>query len=235
MKPLAFAAAGLCVLLTGCGVTFNADPGPVMSESKEVDAGKVEAVRAEIKMSAGELKLEGGAPKLLVANFKYSENLGRPDVRYDATGFRGNLTVESPKKSASGNVKNIWDLKRGPTVPIDLVITLGAGESKMDLSSMPLKSVSVQMGAGQIELNLAGKYTRDVEVNINGGVGQANIKLPKDVGVIANAKGGIGVVNVTGLEKRDGTYYNAAYAAGKPAIKLDVKGGVGEINMRVVD
>ncbi|MBI4904757.1 MAG: hypothetical protein HY820_14040 [Acidobacteria bacterium] len=227
------AAIGVCAFLSGCG--FTSDPGPTLTESKDVEAGNVEAIRAEIKMGAGELRLEGGSAKLLEASFRYSENLGRPEVRYESTGFRGQLSIESPKKGASGNVVNEWTLKMGPKVPVDLVLHLGAGDSRLDLSTFPLKTVDVSIGAGRIELNLDGKYTRDVEVSVKGGVGQAIIKLPKGVGVKANAKGGIGSVKTNGLTQRGDTYYNEAYAEGKPSIHLDVKGGVGEIDLRVVE
>lgn len=227
------AAVGSFAVLGGCA--FNIDPGPTLTETKEVDAGKVEAIRTEIKMGAGELRIEGGAAKLLEANFRYSENLGRPEVRYDNTGFRGQLSIESPKRTTSGNVTNEWNLRMGPKAPIDIILHLGAGDSRMDLSTFPLRSVEVHMGAGRIELNLAGKYTRDVEVNVKGGVGQAIIKLPKEFGVKANAKGGIGSVRTTGLTHKGDDYFNDAYAEGKPAIRLDVKGGVGDIELRVVE
>ena len=53
--------------------------------------------------------------------------------------------------------------------------------------------------------------------------------------VVAEAQGGIGSINVHGLTKKDGKYYNDAYAEGKPTLRLNVKGGVGEIEMRVVE
>ena len=89
------------------------------------------------------------------------------------------------------------------------------------------------MGAGEMVLNVAGKYTRDVTVQVNGGVGEAKIRLPADMGAVVNATAGIGSVSAKGLTKRDGKYYNEAYVEGKPAIRLDVQGGIGDVVLSV--
>jgi hypothetical protein len=93
--------------------------------------------------------------------------------------------------------------------------------------------MEVNMGAGEMELNVAGKYTRDVTVQVNGGVGEARIRLPSAMGAVVNATAGIGSVSAKGLTKRDGKYYNDAYVEGKPAVRLDVQGGIGEIVLSV--
>src|ERR1700722_19775601 len=90
--------AGVCHLLVtiaGC----NVDTGPIETSSQQIDAGAAESVRADIRMSAGELRLEGGAPKLMNATYRYSQQIGAPGVRYDVTGAHGQLFVESPKTS----------------------------------------------------------------------------------------------------------------------------------------
>ena len=185
-------------------------------------------------MGAGKLDVEGGSATLMSASFRYSERIGRPVVRYDVTDTQGKLTVESPKNSSStGNSVNEWDLKMGSETPFEMNVSLGAGESNLDMSHVSLRSMDVNMGAGEMKLNLDGKYSKDVRVEVNGGVGEARILLPKDVGVVAEAVGGIGGVSTKGLTKRDGKYYNDAYSAGKPALHLQVQGGVGSISMNV--
>jgi hypothetical protein len=228
----AYKVAGIALLLAvaGCQV----DSGPVQTSSEQIDAGKAESVTAEINMSAGELHIESGSATLMSGSFRYSERVGRPAVRYDVTGAHGRLTVESPKNgSSSGKTVNTWDLKMGSEVPLDMNISLGAGESNLDMSQLPVRSMEVNMGAGEMVLNMAGKYKRDVTVQVSGGVGEARIQLPKDVGVEVNATGGIGSVSTQGLTRRDGKYYNAAYEEGKPAVRMDVQGGIGNITLNV--
>ena len=102
MKTI-YGAAGLGFLLVIAGCSI--DTGPVETSSQQIDAGAAESVRAEIHMSAGELHMEGGAPKLMNGMFRYSENVRAPTVRYDVTGAHGELVVESPKNSHSGGGK----------------------------------------------------------------------------------------------------------------------------------
>ena len=179
--------------------------------------------------------MEGGGTKgLMAGSFRYSERVGRPIVRYDLANSRGQLTVESPKQSSSlGKTVNEWNLRMGNEVPLDVTVNVGGGTADLDMSRLPLRELSVNVGAGELRLNLAGKYTTDVTVHVNGGAGETQIRLPRDVGAVVDATVGIGGINTNGLSKRDGRYYNDAYAEGKPIIRMDVRGGVGDITLNV--
>ncbi|MFN7939575.1 MAG: toast rack family protein [Bryobacteraceae bacterium] len=234
MKNLLFALPAM-LALTGC-VEINTDPGPVRTSEQSLEAGKADNLRAELRMGAGKLHVEGGGKSALDATFRYSENLGKPDVRYEQTGFRGRIVVESQhKKVLHSNVDNEWKLRFGDKLPIDFDIKLGAGETSVDLSALPVRNVEINMGVGELDLNLNGAYKRDVDVKVHGGVGEARIQLPKNIGVIVDAAGGIGEINAKGLEKRDGKYVNAAYDSARPVIRMNVRGGVGEIHLTVVE
>jgi hypothetical protein len=112
-------------------------------------------------------------------------------------------------------------------------VDLGGGQADLDMSRLPLQSVKVAMGAGELRLNVAGTYNKDVTVQVNGGAGESRIRLPRDMGAVVDAHVGIGGINTSGLRKRDGKYYNDAYAEGKPAVRMDVRGGVGDITLSV--
>ncbi len=233
MKQIpAFGGAVALLLLAACGVV---DSGPVQTSTEDVDAGAASSVKAEISMGAGTLKVEGGAPGLMKAGFRYSERVGRPIVHYEVFGSKGQLTVESPKNSSSsGRSVNEWDLQMGAGIPLEMTLALGAGESNIDVSRMDLRALQVNVGAGEMSLNMAGSYSKDVTVGVNGGVGSARIRLPRDTGAEVEVQGGIGSVNAgAGLSKRDGKYYNDAWAEGKPAVHMQVHGGVGDVTLSV--
>lgn len=220
------------VLLAGCEV----DSGPILTGTATVEAGKADTVRAEIRMGAGDLQVEGGSSRLLDATFRYSQSAGRPVVHYDVMGGRGLLTVESPQDGSTRgkNAKNEWALRMGTELPLDLSVRLGAGDSRLDVSQLALRSADVNMGAGNLTFNMANRYTQEVNVQINGGVGEAHIRLPKETGAVVDAAGGIGSVQANGLTKRDdGKYYNAAWAADNPAVHMKVRGGVGDIVLNI--
>jgi len=223
------ATAGLLLLLAGC-----APGGEVRTESSSIDRGRAESVRAEIKMAAGELRVSGGAQKLLEAEFTYNARGWRPQIHYDETGFRGRLSVRQPPTAMvfqTGNVRNEWDLRLNNEVPLNLGVRLGAGESHLELAHLNLRSLDLEMGAGELVVDLRGNWEKDLDVRIRGGVGEVTIRLPRDVGVTAEARGGIGEIRVRGLEKRGGRYVNESYGDSKATMHLDIKGGIGQINL----
>ncbi len=229
-RPLACLGAAV-VFLTGCDVN-SVETGPTQHESKAIDLDKSEMVRTELKMAAGELRISGGATKLMEGDFSYNIPQWKPEVRYSATGFRGTLFVEQGSGSAGGNSHNEWNLRLNDSMPIDLLVKFGAGEAKLNLATLSLRSVEVEMGAGELEMDLRGQPKHDYDVRIRGGVGEATVRLPREAGIRADARGGIGSINVRGLTKKDDDHYeNDAYDHAKVRIHLDVKGGIGNINL----
>jgi hypothetical protein len=197
------------------------------------DAAKAEMVRAELSMGAGKLEVAGGATELLEGVFEYNVPGWKPEVRYTSTGFRGRLVVRQGQSPARfGHARNEWSLKLANGIPLDLVVRCGAGESRFDLGDLNLRGVEVHMGAGAVHMDLRGKQTHDFAVTIHGGVGEARIKAPTDVGVIAEARGGIGSIKVHGMRREGGAWVNEAYGKSRTTIRLDVRGGIGEIDIR---
>jgi hypothetical protein len=53
--------------------------------------------------------------------------------------------------------------------------------------------------------------------------------------VRATAHGGIGAIHVRGLKKDGDAYVNEAYGKSPVTVKVQVEGGVGEINLEVAE
>jgi hypothetical protein len=87
------------------------------------------------------------------------------------------------------------------------------------------------MGAGELKMDLRGNPRKSYDVRVHGGVGSATIYLPKSVGISATAQGGIGSIDVDGLEERNGRWVNASQLNSPVTIRVEVKGGVGEIKL----
>jgi hypothetical protein len=90
------------------------------------------------------------------------------------------------------------------------------------------------MGAGATTVDLTGSYERDIAATIEGGVGEATVRLPSAVGVKVNAEGGLGAINTQGLQREGDAYVNDAYGDSDVTLDVDVRGGVGRINLEVV-
>jgi hypothetical protein len=217
-------------LLSGCVSDFDAR-GPLQTDTRSVELDKSEFVTVELRMGAGELSVRGGSPKLMDGEFSFRRLATRPTIHYDASNSRGHLRVEEPSGVHTGNSRYRWDLRFNDDKPLDLEVDLGAGAGQLELGSLNLRGVDIHMGVGDLRLDLRGTPKNDYRVSMRGGVGHATVYLPQGVGVVADAQGGIGGITAGGLEKRGGEYVNQAYGRAKTTVRLEIRGGIGAIDL----
>jgi len=225
-----FAIALSCLWLGGCGFD-DAVTGPNRNEPISLDAGSAERANIELNMGAGQMNVSGGAAKLVDGHFEYNVDALKPIVTSSLNGTSATLTIKQPSGVHGGRKHYVWDLQLNDGLLTDLTVNCGAGQAKLNLGSLSLRSLAVEIGAGQIQLDLRGQPKHDYDVKIDGGVGQTEIRLPQGVGIWAEAHKGIGSVNITGLEKHGDHWENDLYNKAKVTVKLQVNGGIGEIRM----
>lgn len=201
--------------------------------SEVVERRGAESVDVRIKMRGGALRLAGGAAKLLEADFGYNVAEWKPEVSYDVSKGRGELQVEQPDVGVHwGQTRNVWDLRLSNEVPIELRLQMGAGQGDVRLGSLALSKLDIAMGAGELTLDLTGDWKNDLEAGIHGGVGSLTVRLPRDVCTRVRAKGGLGAINADGLKLQGETYTNDACGESKVTLRLNIVGGIGEINLQ---
>ncbi|MGA2532913.1 MAG: toast rack family protein [Candidatus Aminicenantales bacterium] len=211
------------------------EPENLQTDTQTVTAGAAERVNVELEMGAGELRLASATQDaLLDATFRYNRPRLKPEVDYHVSGATGLLRVGRRHTGFSfGHVRNEWDLRLGRSLPVDLRVNLGAGESKLDLRGLQISGVDIDMGVGEMTLDLQGPHAKSFDVKINGGVGSGRIYLPADVGVRARVQGGIGSVDVHGLSKHGRVYTNEAYGKSAVTVDIDINAGIGSLDLRV--
>jgi len=212
----------------------ESDRGEFASHTDEVlELQGARSVRAELKMGAGQLNIEGGSSHLLNSRFLFNRKWDSPRVNYHVNGDKGELEIVQDQNGSinfdAGN--NNWDLTFNNDVPIQLHIEMGAGAGELKLRDMNVTELELHMGAGQLELDLTGPRKSDLDVTLKGGVGQATIRLPREVAVRAHAAGGIGSVDAEGLKKDGNDYSNEMWGKTTHKITLDVQGGIGQIEL----
>jgi hypothetical protein len=219
--------------LTGCVVDVH--NGPTQHDFREFDRKGVERLRLDLRMGAGELNVTGGALELARADFTYNVDRWKPEVTYRTAGGASDLTIEQPGGSHAhiGETKYRWDVNTANDVPLDLIAHLGAGEARLDLGSLTLRRVDVEMGVGELHMDLRGTPKKDYDVHIHGGIGQATVLLPHGVGIYAAGSGGIGEIHTEGLRRQGDHWVNDSYDDAKVRIRVDVEGGIGQINLIV--
>jgi N-terminal domain of toast_rack, DUF2154/Domain of unknown function (DUF5668) len=198
-----------------------------------IDRQGTEPVQVRIQMPAGELELSGGASKLMEADFNYDEAEGKPGISYHVSGSTGQLDITQPgKKFHMGPTHNNWDLRFAKDIPLELKLEMGAGRSELKVGGLSLTRLEINMGAGQVTTDLTGDWKKDLDAEIHGGVGHALIRLPMDVGVRVHATGGIGSISADGLKREGDEYVNELYGKSPVSLRLDVSGGIGNIELR---
>lgn len=220
----------LVVMLLGTGACTGAPPGPLVSEHHAVERGAATAARVEIGMSAGDLEVRSGAARLLEGDFDYNTPVLKPVIAYSVDGASGTLKVS--QESASGGYENRWRLSLDETTPLDLSVTLGAGDSRLVLGRLNLQKLTVRLGAGDVTLDLRGMPAKSYAVNVQAGAGDMTIELPAHVGISARTTGIIGDSNVSGLEERDGRWVNTKAEGSPVTIDLSVQHAVGDLRLR---
>jgi hypothetical protein len=224
------------VLLGACGPQRVA-VGELRTEARSVDAEGAESVRANLRIALGELDVGGGADALMEADFAYNVAAWEPRVGYEVVGDSGELIVEQQglrEGIPSRDVRNEWDLRLNDDTPIHLAVQMGGGVSNLDLDSLTLTGLNLDMGAGAARVDLTGDWGRDLSAVVRGGAGEVTMLLPSQMGVRVNAGTRLGRVNAEGLRQQGEAFVNDAYGDSDATLEVNVSGGVGQINLKVV-
>src|SRR5512147_912715 len=195
------------LLLASCS-SDDVRVGELRTESKTVELGDAGSVDVNITIGAGDLKVTGGAKKLLEAEFTYNVAKLKPEVEFtDGTlvlqhpDVRGYRTLQDIR-----DFRNEWDLRLNNDVPMNLSLEMGAGTSDLQLAGLSLTGLDVKLGAGKSTVDLSGGWTRDLNVNVEAGAANIRLRLPKDVGVRVQVEAGPHTIETSGLTQ-DGNIY----------------------------
>ena len=193
-----------------------------------------------IVMGAGETSLQGGAPSdtLMVATvfskapewqpeFTESQNTSRKSVTMIDKGHKAKewVAIHSP---------NNWEILLNDRVPLDLMVNVGAGDSRLRLGSLNLTTLTVDNGAGDTEIDLAGYRGGRFNAKIMNGVGDITLRVPKNSNTRVILLHGVGDVTSNGFEQHDESYTTPGFTPSLAANEILVKQGVGSINIEAV-
>ena len=228
--PFLIITIGLALAISACDEHRESQ-----TETRTVEAGGAEAVDVDVRMGAGELRLQGGASALMEGRFETNYPRWIPEVDYRVRDRKGELTVRQRRSTGIhfGHTRNEWTINLTGGLTTGLKVRLGAGQSRLDLRGMAIESLEIKLGVGEVDLNLGGPWTKSLSARIDGGVGSGTIRLPRDIGVRVEVDGGIGSVDAHGFDKRGHTYTNEAYGRTPASIDLSIHAGIGSIDLRL--
>ena len=238
----ALLTGALGVVATGCTRVElgTGDEASSTSTSASVDLGDAGEAEVRIAMGAGELSVGAGARagKLMTADFDFSPSSWEPVVEHTLSGSLATLEIRQPRSSGFpiGRAENEWDVRLSDKVELELAVSIGAGESRLELSGLDLRRLQLDVGAGDVTVDLSGGWENDMRASIQGGAGSFRVLVPSTVGVrVTGSEAGLGTFEVDGLRRDGDEYVNDAYGTAPVTIELDVTRGVGEVRVEVVD
>ncbi len=246
-------------------VLTSSDPGKTncersLKETKSVHKGTATFVNVQISFLGGTMDISGGSKELMNAKFEYSETEWKPDVEYAVKNKIGNLKVCMPDAeddiSISDDDLNEWNIQLNNDIPMDLCIKLGGGEGDYDLSQLRMNSLEIRLGGGKLDINLkesslprfdfkaiageatvdlSGKWENNLDADFICGVGELTLKLPKNVGVQVKATGILGNIDAPGFSKEGSIYTNDMFRKTKVTLYIDIFGGIGNVNLELIE
>jgi hypothetical protein len=109
-------------------------------------------VELDIVMGAGKLEINGGSQQLLEGTVEYNVADWEPEVNRQDDRLEIRQGVErSVSLTALDRVINDWNLVLG-SVPMELRLTAGAYDGKIDLSGVPVTYLNISDGASNAEV-----------------------------------------------------------------------------------
>jgi hypothetical protein len=248
----------LMIVINACTIN-HFQVGSLETVTKNIELGKADTLRAEIRMGVGELRISGGTEDLMQAEFNFNVDELEPDFSFDNSGTEGELLIEHKNTDEFpigdyDDVRSEWNLQFNEAIPVDMGLTLGAAKSSLDfrgialtnlniemgagdaevwLGDNDLRGLDIEMGAGELTIDLTGKWDQDLSGEITAGVGNLVIYLPSEVGVELNVEMGISSLETSGLNKNGSKYTNDAYNKSDVTLRLDIEGGVGRVELEV--
>ncbi len=124
-----------------------------------------------------------------------------------------------------------WDLGLNPDVPLQLEISLGVGQSDVDLTGLTLSDLEVSMGVGQTTVILPdeGRFRAKIE----GAIGQTVVVIPAGLAARIHVDTGLaGRQLPDGYQRRDDVYTSPGYESADNRVDLEVSQAIGNITIR---
>lgn len=203
---------------------------------KSADVADETALTTTINVDYGSLKLKAGDPsKLFSVNALYDSDAMDPDLvfkRGKATAklvFSTNssgINMSNRKSDENGDFQSTMQLS--PSVGHDLQISIGAGESDIDLSGLTVTSLDLSNGAGSCKLTSTTPNPETIRhITIQSGVGEVEAKGLSNLNFRKlTVNNGIGQITLDFSGKAEG-HKAVTIETGVGEIKVLIPAGVG--------
>ncbi|MEP7103278.1 MAG: LiaF domain-containing protein [Candidatus Dojkabacteria bacterium] len=144
----------------------------------------------------------------------------------------------------NNNQNNFFTGTQGPnyaidlgqnSIPTNLALNFGAGDSVVNLSSQLINNFSVEVGAGNSTLQVSRISLPTGSFNVKTGLGNLKLSLPSNVGLKINYKVGLGNISLNDKKLSSGTgnstFISDNYDTASKNVVINVEVGLGNIDI----
>ncbi len=136
----------------------------------------------------------------------------------------------SPFIGGVGSEPN-WDLSVSSDVPLELEVSLGVGESNVDLTGLMLDDLEVSIGIGQMTIVLPDEG--NFQARIDGAIGNTVIIIPAEMEARIYVDTGLAARDLpNGYRQRDGAYESSGYDDAENRIELEIDQAIGNVTVQ---
>jgi hypothetical protein len=192
----------------------------------------------DLNVAATEINISDSATdEYIKIDSKYNSSVIKPALGSEAS--EGNLSilfriVNQRRFNVWSNYSSKFDIYIGKSdIPTTLTFRLGAGEGKVNLEELILKSIDAKVGAGSLDISLSKTSTPETIV-LDIGAGEVKLILPKEIGFDMEYTLGLGEIKEDGedLATFVGTgssHKSINYDDAEKIIEIETKVGVGRL------
>lgn len=193
-----------------------------------------------ITMGAGEVSVRGNAPAtaLMEASVFSPAPEWQPDLITSVNGSEKTVTLiekgHQGKEWFAVHSPNSWEVRVSETVPVNLNVEVGAGDSRLELGSLNLASLVVSNGAGDTEIDITRYRGGPFDAVIHNGVGDLTLRIDKTGNTRILMHHGVGDITTSGIVQTDETYTTAGFDPALPVNEIAITQGVGSVQLEAV-
>jgi hypothetical protein len=214
------------LFLSACDVDGPAGPADIQVMRESRPLGDAKELAVNLKYDVGHLEISRAAEdKLFSMELQYDRNINDPSFSFDGgdrASMRLDMNAHKVRFSNRGN-DNDLTLHLTDKVPLDLELTAGVAESRLEMTNLKVRRMRLRGGVGKTEVTFdkpSGEVMNslDVEtgvgeliihglgnvqvehVDLKGGVGHTELDFTGDIGnsnIEAEVKVGVGAVRIT--------------------------------------
>ncbi len=237
--PLLLIGVGVWFIMGFAGGGFaRGDRGGVTREQSALPLEGATEAAITVRHGAGRLTMSGGAgsDQLLTGSFG-----GGLDATRRSEG--GRLTVDMRVKDRDvshyifpwgrgwAGVLD-WDIALNPSIPLSLRLETGASESRLSLTDVQVRELSIKTGASSttVDLPRAAGFTR---VHVESGAAAIKLRVPQGVAASIQVKSALAGIHVdkARFPLAASGYASADYAGAANKVEIFVETGVGSVDI----